>query len=77
MLDLTKSSSRIYLEILIYVCDLRERGFENIYTPYCTAERQATAKRFDKDIRGTEWAIEQDLFKKTWHHILKKGDPLL
>jgi O-antigen biosynthesis protein len=54
---------------------LRERGFENIYTPYCTAERQATAKPYKKDSRRAEWAIEQDLFKKSWHHILKQGDP--
>jgi O-antigen biosynthesis protein len=54
---------------------LRERGFENVYTPYCVAKWQTSTNRFDSKIWGEKWAMERDRFKKTWFHTLKKGDP--
>jgi O-antigen biosynthesis protein len=54
---------------------LRERGFENVYTPYCVASWHAAVKRFDQDTGAEEWAMERNQFWKTWNHVLKSGDP--
>jgi O-antigen biosynthesis protein len=54
---------------------LHAQGFGNVYTPFCAARWQATARRFDQGIWGEQWTKERDQFRKTWHHVLKDGDP--
>jgi hypothetical protein len=54
---------------------LRERGLENVYTSYCTTDLQTSARRLDQGAAEAELTMERDRFRKTWHHVLKNGDP--
>jgi O-antigen biosynthesis protein len=56
---------------------LMEKGFKNIYTPYCEAIHHESATRGYETTpdRLERFNKEKEFFETKWHHMLKTGDP--
>ncbi|MFH0785624.1 MAG: glycosyltransferase [Pseudomonadota bacterium] len=52
-----------------------ERGLQMYYTPYCSMEWRANARRFDEDVLHESWTAEKQEFQKKWQRYLLQGDP--
>ncbi len=54
---------------------LHDKGFSNVYAPYCRVIRQGLAQRFAERVEQGGWREEKETFQRTWGHVLRKGDP--
>jgi len=54
---------------------LREKGYENIYTPYCHAVIDIKSRNHAEEDGDQRLRKEQAIFKQRWETVLRQGDP--